>query len=228
MKTNTLLINLVIVIFSVSCKISQKLPGNASVTNIGNMTFPTERSLTGSELNIGRRICAALKKKREKFETLYDGETKFTFQRTAVDCQGNNISGNFDASIFKNPALTYSAPSQVSYFSDIITDQSEGISDICTSLSSSDNISNTVKVGNLKYTITFLIADNYDRVDIRKDVSDGKGGFNTTGAESTSVITQSSEAGKINFGVEKERTRYTLCDDNKFRNTKKQIWIKAL
>ena len=198
-------------------------------SQIGNMTFPTERSYTRNELDIGRRVCAALKKKREFFQTLYDRQEQFRFQGTLLNCEGTTtLDTPFVATIANASALEYSAIfPRDNYFRDIVTDQSAGISDICVSLLASDNVLNTVKSGSVKYTVNFLIAENYDRYDVKKELSDGNGGFNISGAESVSVITQSTQANSKFFGVEKERTRLTSCDGSKFQ-TMKQAWLGAV
>lgn len=225
-RTSILLISL---LFIVSCKLSKKLDNSDPGARIGNMTFSKERSFIQSEVVIGRRICAALKQKREFFQTLYDRQERFSFQGTLTDCQGTiTLDSAFIASISNASALEYSAVTpKENYFRDVVTDQSGAMNDLCPSLGASDNVSNTVTSGTIKYTVNFLIAENYDRYDVRKELSDGKGGFTTAGAESISVITQKTQAATKFFGVEKERTRYTSCDGKKFQ-TMKQTWKEAL
>ena len=193
------------------------------------MVFSKERLFINSELEVGRRVCAALKKKRVFFQSLYDRQEQFRFQGTLVDCQGTTtLDSSFIATIANASALEYSAINpRDNYFRDIITDQSAAINDLCISLTASDNVSNTVKSGSVKYTVNFLIAENFDRYDVRKELSDGKGGFTTAGAESISIITQASQASAKFIGVEKERTRLTSCGSSKFQ-TMKQSWKEAL
>jgi hypothetical protein len=214
---------------AMSCKISQKLANNNSHAQIGNLNFPGERLYIKSELDTGLRICAALKKKRDFFQTLYDRTEKFNFQGTIVDCQGTTtLDSVFIATIGNASALEYSAITpRENYFRDIITDQSSAMNDLCTSMAASSSVLNTVKSGSLKYTVNFMIADNYDRFDILKEVSDGKGGFTASGAESISIITNTTQAISKFAGVEKERVRYTSCGNNKYQ-TLKQSWKGAL
>ena len=218
-----------ITICFVSCKLSQKFENTDANAQIGNMTFPKERLFIKSELDIGRRICTDLKKKREFFQSLYDRQEQFRFQGTLTNCSGiTTLDSLFDVSIGNASSLEYLALTpRDNYFRDIVTEQSGAMNDVCVSILASDNVSNVVKSGNLKYTVNFLVAENFDRYDIRKEISDGKGGFTISGAESISVITQSNQAATKFFGVEKERTRYTLCDGRKFQ-TMKQTWKQAL
>jgi hypothetical protein len=216
-------------LFTMSCKLSQKVENSDNGARIGNMTFSKERPFIKSELDVGRRICAALKQKREFFQTLYDRQERFGFQGTIVNCQGTTtLDTPFVASISNASALEYSATTtRENYFRDIVTDQSGAMSEICQSLLVSDSVLNTVKSGSLKYTVIFLIAENYDRFDIRKELSNGQGGYTTSGAESISVITQKSQAAAKFFGVEKDRIRLTSCDGVNFQ-TMRQTWKEAL
>ena len=224
----TISIFFIIILWSASCKLSQNLD-EESEARIGNLVFSKERTFIKSELDIGRRICRSLKQKREFFQTLYDRQEQFRFQGTLVNCQGTTtLDTPFVASISNASALEYSSTTtRENYFRDIVTDQSAGINDICVSLLASDNVSNTVRLGSVRYSINFLIAENFDRYDVRKELSDGRGGFTTSGAESVSVFTQSSQASAKFIGVEKERTRLTSCGSGKFQ-TMKQTWKEAL
>ncbi|MDD4975137.1 MAG: hypothetical protein PHY93_12340 [Bacteriovorax sp.] len=224
--TGILLISL---LFTVSCKLSQKIQNGESNDRIGNMTFSKERPFIKSELDIGRRICASLKQKREFFQTLYDRQERFGFQGTLVNCQGTTtLDTPFIASISNASTLEYSATTtRENYFRDIVTDQSGAMNDICQSLLVSDSVLNTVKSGSIKYTVNFLIAENFDRYDIRKELSNGQGGYTTSGAESISVITQKFQGATKFFGVEKDRIRFTSCDGLKFQ-TMRQTWKEAL
>lgn len=223
-----LIVFFLVLLFSLSCKMSQKVDEESS-GQVGNIVFPKERPYIKSELDIGRRICQSLKKKRDFFQTLYDRQEKFRFAGTLKDCQGvTTLDSQFDASISNAQALEYSSIlSRENYFRDVITDQSAALNDLCVSLATTDNVLNTVKTGSIRYTVNFLIAENFDRYDVRKEVSDGKGGFTTNGAESLSIITQANQAEAKFIGVEKERTRITMCDGKKYQ-TMKQSWKGAL
>ncbi len=220
---------MIISINLVSCKFSHKVESNNETIIIDNMTFSKERPFIKSELTIGRRVCAALKSKREFFQTLYDRQEQFRFFGTVLDCKGvSNLDSLFIASIANNSSLEYSAIfPRDNYFRDILTDHSGALNDICLNLQSTDNVLNTVKMGSVRYTVSFLIADNFDRVDTLKEINNSAGGYAPTGAESVSVITQSNQAATKFFGVEKERTRYTNCD-GRLVPTMKQSWKEAV
>lgn len=221
---------ILIITFTVSCKFNQKTGNNDSNDHIGNMTFSKERPFIKSELDIGRRICSALKQKRDTFKNHYNDKTeKFRFQGTLVDCQGTTtLDTPFDAFILNASALEYSATiPRENYFRDIVTDQSGAMNDLCVSLSASDNVLNTFKLDKVRYTVSFLVAENYDRFDVRKELSDNQGLFSIAGAESILVVTHKSQADSKFFGVEKERIRYTSCEGKKYQ-TMKQTWKEAL
>ena len=194
------------------------------------MTFPAERSFLPSEINIGLRICQALKKKREYFQTFYDRTEQASLEGIITDCKGaTTVDSTFTSSIGNSgTSLEFiSLTPRDNYFRDIQTDQSGALNDLCTSLAASGNVSNTVKAGTLKYTVNFLIADSFDRFDILKEVSDGKGGFTVSGAESTLVFTNTSQTTSKFIGIEKERARYTVCSANQVQSMK-QVWKEAL
>ena len=219
-----------IFITAIGCKISQKSQDNSIRGNIGNLTFPTERTYLQSEINIGLRVCQALKKKRDYFQTFYDKTEQASLEGEMTDCQGaTTTDSTFTATIGNsgsNLEFISIAPRD-NYFRDIQTDQSGALNDLCTSLIASGNVSNTVKSGSIKYTVNFLIADSYDRFDILKEVSDGKGGFTVTGAESTLLFTNTTQTSTKFIGVEKERTRYITCSGNQVQSMK-QVWKAAL
>ncbi|MBC7538866.1 MAG: hypothetical protein H7281_08595 [Bacteriovorax sp.] len=226
-RTGIILISL---FFSVSCKLSQKIENINTGSQIGNMTFSKERPFIQSELVIGRRICAALKKKREFIQGRYDRQDKFKFQGSIVNCQGiTTLDSSFEAFIIGSSLqyLDSAVSPRENYFNDIITDQSIAMNDICLSLAVSDNVSNSFKTSSLRYTVNFLIAENYDRYEVLKELSDSKGAFSIAGAEGISVITQTTQAEFKFFGVEKERVRNTICDGKKIQ-VMKQSWTGSL
>ena len=135
------------------------------------MVFSKERLFINSELEVGRRVCAALKKKRVFFQSLYDRQEQFRFHGTTMDCNGTiTLNSDFDATI-STSAMEYSSLTpRDNYFRDIVTDRSGVINDLCVSISASDNVSNTIYSGSVKYTVNFLIAENYDRYDVKKNL----------------------------------------------------------
>lgn len=233
MKANLVLkkwsISFLILFFALGCKLSQGPEKQNNNSVIGNLSFPGERNFIKSELDVGRRICAALKKKREYFQTFYDREKQVKFQGMAVNCQGTTtLNSSFFAAVgVTTSSLEYIAlyPRE-NYFRDVITDHSAGLNDICTSLLATNNVSNVVISGNARYTVNFLMAENYDRYEIQKELSNGNGSYTISGAESISVITDTISAPEKYKGIEKERTRFTKCDAKKFQSIK-QTWLEG-
>ncbi|MDO9183938.1 MAG: hypothetical protein Q7U04_16095 [Bacteriovorax sp.] len=219
---------LVCLIFSASCRLSQKLGSSADNSGVGAMRFPGPRNLVDSELKIGRRMCTALKQKQDHFQTFDDRTEQVKLQASFVDCKNIKSSETFIATISKISGLQYSAiPERENYFRDVVTDQTSALATICSSVPSSDNVSNTVIIGLVKYTVVFLIENNFDRVQIKKEISDSRGNFSLSGAEAISVITNGSQAEARFMGVEQERTRLTSCEGNIFKSMT-QTWVQAL
>lgn len=215
--------------FSSSCKISEQIQPKNSNDNIAGMNIPAPRPMTFSELEIGKRLCSNLKKKREFFETLNNEKEQFRFKAELRNCN-NDIYNNelFLASISNanSTDLEYIA-SRNTYFKDVVTDLSGVLKDMCTALNTTDKVSNTAVSGNFKYTFNFLIADNYDRYEIYKSKKNTDGTFSPVSAEAVSIIGQKVQAETKFFGVEKERVRYTICDGKRY-STMKQNWVEAV
>lgn len=220
---------LVLATLSSGCKISEQLKTKESNDNIAGLTIPAARAMTISELDIGKRICSNLKKKREFFETLNNEKEQFRFKAELRNCNNDiYVSDSFVASISNanSTDLEYIA-NRNTYFKDVVTDLSGVLKDMCTALNSTDKVSNTAVSGNFKYTFNFLIADNDDRYEIYKSKKNKDGTFSPVSAETVSVIGQKIQAPTKFFGVEKERVRYTVCDEKGF-STMKQNWVEAL
>ncbi len=220
---------LVVAALSSSCKISEQTPPKNSNDNIAGMNVPAPRAMTISELDIGKRICSNLKKKREFFETLNNEKEQFRFKAELRNCDNDVYNHDlFIASISNanSTDLEYIA-ARNTYFKDVVTDLSGVLKDMCSALNTTDKVSNTAVSGNFKYSFNFLIADNYDRYEIYKSRKKTDGTFEPVSAEAVSVIGQKIQAPTKFFGVEKDRIRYTVCDGKRF-STMKQTWVEAI
>jgi len=220
---------LVVAALSSSCKISEQTQPKNSDDNIAGMNVPAPRPMTISELDIGKRICGNLKKKREFFETLNNEKEQFRFKAELRNCDNDVYNHDlFVASISNanSTDLEYIA-ARNTYFKDVVTDLSGILKDMCSALNTTDKVSNTAVSGNFKYSFNFLIADNYDRYEIYKSRKKTDGTFEPVSAEAVSVIGQKIQAPTKFFGVEKDRIRYTVCDGKRF-STMKQTWVEAI
>lgn len=213
-----------------SCKINQEMAKDNS-PGPGGLTAPIPRNYTASELEIGRRICSNLKKKRDFFETLNNEKEQFRFKAELRNCDNDQYNSNSDyfvanISNANSTDLEFIA-FRDNYIKEIITDQSGPMKQMCDDLIKSNTVGNTAYNGNFKYAINFLIADGYDQFQIHKAKKLADGNYQPLSADVTSVISQKVQAPTKFFGVERERTRYTACDGKKF-STVKQTWIEAV
>lgn len=214
---------------SSGCKINEQLKAKESGEGLGGMNVPGARGLIASELDIGRRICSNLKKKREFFETLNNEKEQFRFKAELRNCNNEIYNTDLFIASISNANSTdieYIAPRE-NYFKDVITDQNGILKDMCNALNTTDKVSNTAVSGNFKYTFNFLIADNYDRYEIFKSRKLADGNYESLSVEAVSVISQKIQAPTKFFGVEKERVRYTACDGKRY-STMKQTWVEPL
>ena len=178
------------------------------LTGYGGISAGTERNYTNSELDIGRRICSNLKKKREFFEKLDNEKEQFKFRAEIRNCDNGIYNTDlFIASISNANSTTpeYIADRK-NYFRDVATDQSGIVKQVCDNIIQSDKVANTTYDNNFKYAVNFLIADGFDRYEVTKAKKNASGTFDRLSAEGVSLISQKIQAPIKFFGVEKDKT----------------------
>lgn len=219
-------------LFSVSCKMDQEKT-NDPVNDggqVGEIKTPKERDLTAAEMVIGKRICSALKNKRELFETITNMQEQFSFRGEIKPCDlefPNNVV-TFNAVISNASSTDFEYVSSKSiYFRDVITDQTGIMKNLCDALASSSTVTNQYLSGSSYLRVALLIKDGYDRFEISKMSKNGSANYSLVSTEAVAVITQASQANKKFFGVEKERVRYTTCSNPKQFASTKQTWLEA-
>lgn len=230
MKNSSGLICLVLgaLVFS-GCKINQEMANKDTTPDVGSITAPTARNYTSLELEIGRRICSNLKKKREFFETLDNAKEQFKFRAELRNCDNGLYNNDLFIAAISNANSTdpeYIAARET-YFKDVVTDQSGVMKQMCEALVKTNDVTNTAFNGAFKYTVNFLIADGYDRFELVKFKKKTDGSYSPLSAEGVSVISQKIQAPTKFFGVEKERVRFTVCDGKRF-STMKQTWVEPV
>ncbi len=219
----------------VGCKGTEKTgssttPGGGE-TGFGGMTVPNERIYTSSELQIGRRICTALKAKRELFEKVVDQKEQIKLRGDNKNCEGltyNNSDFVVKISNASSSGLEYVAFNRSNYLNDVVTDQSGAMKIICDNLAVSDSVSNTILSGSSYLIVNLLISSGYDRVEISKKTKNASGTYSLASIEGVNVFTQANQINNKFFGVEQERTRYTPCSNPKYTALIKQSWVTAV
>lgn len=223
---------ILITVLSVSCR-SSKSPA-VIAESLGGIELPIERNYTASELDIGKRICAAFKLKRELFEKVTNMQEKFRLKGETKFCDNPdpfNVAeftvaiSNASSTDFEYVTTYVYKPD---YFKDVLTDQNGVMRDLCENLLKSEEVSNTSMSGSSYLTVNLLISEGYDHFDILKKSKDSKGNYKLVSTESVSVITNSAQADKKFFGVEKLRVRNATCPNSKDYSSLKQTWISAL
>lgn len=216
----------------VGCKVSDVKVDEPKAI-IGPITAPKERNFTASELEIGRRICSALKNKRTLFDSVTNMQEQFRFRGELKNCDSAILYGQteFTAAISNVSSTEYeyiAATARKNYFKDVVTDQNGAMKSLCDSLATTDSISNTVLSGSSYLAINLMISEGFDRVEVTKKAKDAAGNYNFVSAEGVSVITQKTQAAEKFFGVEKDRARYSACSGSKDYSTVRQTWVTAL
>lgn len=221
------------VVALVGCKGTESQLNNSTQTGLGGITTPKERNYTASELTIARRICSALKHKREFFDTLTNMQEQFKFRGELKNCDSTTPYGlnEFTANIstVSTTDFEYVAnANKYNYFKDVVTDQSGAMKSFCEAVTTSDNVSNTVLSGSSYLITNVLISEGYDRYEISKKSRDAAGNYNLVSIEGVNVITQKNQAEEKFFGVEKKRVRYSACPNSKDFSSVGQLWLQAL
>lgn len=229
---NTLIIFLMSLTLA-SCKGTQTEGSSAKKGDegLGGLTVPGERNYTEAELIIGKRICAALKNKREFFEKLKDQQEQIRLRGENRNCDQNIFNrAEFVVKVSNASAndLQYVAVNRINYLSDVITDQSNAIKNLCDNLSVTETISNTSLNGSSYLIINLLISNGYDRLEITKKTRDAAGNFPLVSMEGVNFFTQKSQINEKFLGTEQERIRYVACSGSKNSSYIKQNWLTAI
>lgn len=234
MKFNLGTVLLLAITTLVSCKMdnaSETKPGPARGT-IGGMEEPTSPMFTFAELQIGRNICANLNTKRSMLEVLrQDQSKKLVFRGNAQACGASvpHIVNNDFGAYVTLVATDYEfvSPNRSEYFRDIVTDQSGVMKEVCEELAvSSNSIKRQIPITNSNFIIKFLVKDSYDRVEITQYSPNSKGGYVLNNVEGISFVTTVKQGPKEYLGLEKERSRYTLCPSQKQTSYLIQTWMR--
>lgn len=216
------------------CKGSESLANKnngGSENGLGGLIVPGERTYNESELKIGRRICAALKNKRELFERMVDLTQQIQMRGEARNCdQGifNNSDFVVKLSNASSTDLQYIATNRSTYLNDVITDQNGAMKSLCSNLAVSDTVSNTSLNGSSYLIVNLLISSGFDRIEISKKTKDAAGNYPLVSMEGVNVATMASQINPKFFGAEQERIRYVACPGSKNSSYIKQSWLNPL
>ena len=229
-----LFLSLLIWFSTYSCKISSgKQDSPLSKDGIGEIKDVEVRNYTPSEIVIGRRVCAALVKKRHLFEVLEDMKEQFRFKAELKNCNFDQAynQAEFTANISNASAseFEYIARNRPEYFKDVVTDQTGATRLLCDALDKSETVSNQFLTGSSYLTINILIQDGFDKLEILKKNNDGKGNYKLVSTEAITFFTMKNQVAEKFLGVEKERVRYLKCADKPDQSSYvKQTWLSAL
>jgi hypothetical protein len=234
LSKSVIVFSLLVMLTTTSCKISgNKSDSPAPKDGIGEIKDVETRNFTPSEVIIGRRICASLVKKRHLFEVLENMKEQFRFKAELKNClldQPYNLA-EFVASISNASAseFEYVARNRPDYFKDVVTDQTGAARLLCEALEKSETVSNQFLTGSSYLTMKILIQDGFDKLEILKKNSDGKGNYNLVSTEAITFFTMKNQVAEKFLGVEKERVRYLKCADKPDQSSYvKQTWLSAL
>ena len=233
MKNLILMILIMSAMFS--CKANKDTANVAAETpGVGPILIPEERIYTESEMTIGKRICSALKNKRQLFESLSNQTEAFRFKGEYKSCAmtyPQNLT-EFTATISNATTSDLQYVSTTSrpydYFKDVVTDHNGAMKTICENLAVSDSVSNYSLSGSSYVIVNLLISEGFDRFEVTKLSKNSNNNYQAVSSESVNILTQSGQTISKFFGVEKERTLYLPCPNSKETSYNKQTWITAV
>jgi|GEM_PF-758302 len=210
------------VLFIGACKISSSDFDKNKVkedTKVGEIKIQKERNLSLLEKEILLRVCTQTKKKRELFESLDYLKERVVFNRNNRDCDGGVIGlGDFEVSLDNSSPreMVWSNDFAGYFIKDIVTDTSTNLRTFCEVVSKDINIEikNSWVTSNIKTVINVLIDSGYDRVEFVHSVKK-KDEYKASSAEGMTFFTQSVQAPLKMMGMEKSRSRYTLCENGR-------------
>lgn len=219
----------------VSCKTNKdEATQIAETPGVGPIQIQKERIYTDSEMVIGRRICKALKNKRQLFEGVTNQAEAFRFKGEYKGCAmtyPQNLA-EFSATISNATTsdLQYIATSSrpYDYFKDVVTDQNGAMKTICENLAASSSVSNTTLNGSSYVIVNLLISEGFDRFEATKLSKDASNNYKAVSSEAVNILTQTSQIIPKFFGVEKERTLYLPCSNSSETSYNKQTWVAAV
>lgn len=216
-----------------ACKFNQQEDPEKIITGIDGLQVPTSRDFSGTEVEIAKRICINVIKKREWIAgSFYPNQLKFKFNLELKSCEGTTpyYTGDFVAAISNvNPTYLEYHANKETYFRDVVTDQSVNMKPLCDHVLSYGQVKkNTMPMGNYILAYNVLINNGFDRVEISKQVKNDKGNWNLAGIETIEFISQKEQAETKFFGVEKERILKLKqnCGGEKFSSIK-ETWLQA-
>ena len=175
-----------------------------------NDAIGDSRNLTGDERGIVESACEALEKKRQYFETLFDGDLKFTFEVSEKACGSTSYSfaDTFEASLIGVNTGNYmlSTGYRSSYFNDELTDENGMTGVLCRSFFAGDKLENIIEEGGYKYKFRVLRQNQYDIVEVARYAKDS-----TPNMIEQAYVVNEKVSQKDTVGFIYQRARSTPC-----------------
>lgn len=219
----TFLIICVIGIFS-ACKMNAGNESSTTTKGVGQINSQDERVFTSSEMKIIKSLCTNLKTKREYFTSLDDLTVRFKFKLDNVSCNKVSTSVAELNTRLSNTNSTYLEyySDRTDYLKDVITDQTPGYQYLCDNVDAK-NLNNYYSDSAYTYNFNILINQGYHRVEIVKSKMDN-GKSVTVTSEGIDFITETFQAPKNYFGMEKNRIKYSICSNGSIKSVS-QSWL---
>ena len=201
------------------------------------MTNAVEKNFSGEEIQIAKRICGSLKKKRLYFETLSNNTHSFLTAYSIKNCNTNS----FLPERLIKVTLDNSNPIDMEYISTevdfnikhVLTDQSLFVKNLCDDLEkNSQKVSNTIRSNLVAYTFTVKTVTKgqvYDRLEILKRVPATIGnGLVVQSGEVSELYTRPGQTEDKFMGVEFFKERHSTCSNSNSVSIYRESFTKPL
>jgi len=210
--------------FLTACKMDAGNENSTPTKGVGEINSKEQRVFSSSEMKIIKSLCTNLKAKREYFTSLDDMTVRFKFKIDNLNCNKVSTSVAELNTRLSNTNSTYLEyySDRTDYLKDVITDQTPGYQYLCDN-AEAKNLNNYYSDSSYTYNFNVLINQGFQRVEIVKSKMDN-GKSVTISSEGIDFITETFQAPRNYFGMEKNRTKYTVCSNGNIKSLN-QMWL---
>jgi hypothetical protein len=209
-----------LVVLISACKMGQEVK-EQETKDVGGIKVQEGRVFSTTEMKIIKDVCGHLKAKREYFESIDDRSLRFNFSFSNLYCSGFKVVDVLFYALISNVNSTdleyYSTKADI--LRNVITDQTTGVKYLCDNVEAK-NLNNFYTEGTIQYSFNVLINQGYNRFEIIKSTIAKNGDKTPKVSEAIDFISNKNQGPTKYFGVEKDRTKNSVCPDGNISTTR--------
>jgi hypothetical protein len=181
------------------------------------------REFSTDEVNIGLRVCYALKTKRLRMKADYNGQ-KYNMKSYQTDCDGSRQMKSFQTilNVLVGDKMTFDTSYQGPHLDQVPTDQNSPMKTICAQLFEGELPENTVQISeDSRIQFEFTTENGMDFINMHYGIKDlanlALDGYKTSYVEEFGIYVLPSSIALTGMVVDYYHT--TLCADNDKQHT---------